>query len=110
MPRSSLQVRTPGHASAQDPRPIHSALRIPHSALAVVALLIGLQAPDPWPVLDHASQTYQTITTLRSEEHTSELQSLAYLVCRLLLEKKKKKQPYSSNHNKTSQTVQEVAT
>src|SRR2546425_1419654 len=28
----------------------------------------------------------------RSEEHTSELQSLAYLVCRLLLEKKKKTQ------------------
>src|SRR2546425_7353374 len=28
--------------------------------------------------------------TFRSEEHTSELQSLAYLVCRLLLEKKKK--------------------
>src|SRR2546425_2417462 len=28
--------------------------------------------------------------TGRSEEHTSELQSLAYLVCRLLLEKKKK--------------------
>src|SRR2546425_8133799 len=28
----------------------------------------------------------------RSEEHTSELQSLAYLVCRLLLEKKKKGQ------------------
>src|SRR2546425_7354903 len=27
---------------------------------------------------------------IRSEEHTSELQSLAYLVCRLLLEKKKK--------------------
>src|SRR2546425_5217676 len=30
------------------------------------------------------------ITNYRSEEHTSELQSLAYLVCRLLLEKKKK--------------------
>src|SRR2546425_12301289 len=29
---------------------------------------------------------------VRSEEHTSELQSLAYLVCRLLLEKKKKRQ------------------
>src|SRR2546425_4808398 len=28
---------------------------------------------------------------VRSEEHTSELQSLAYLVCRLLLEKKKNK-------------------
>src|SRR3989441_3346861 len=31
----------------------------------------------------------------RSEEHTSELQSLAYLVCRLLLEKKKKKHTYA---------------
>src|SRR2546425_5432952 len=31
----------------------------------------------------------------RSEEHTSELQSLAYLVCRLLLEKKKKKIKHS---------------
>src|SRR2546423_11457951 len=31
----------------------------------------------------------------RSEEHTSELQSLAYLVCRLLLEKKKKKLHYN---------------
>src|SRR2546425_3342342 len=30
----------------------------------------------------------------RSEEHTSELQSLAYLVCRLLLEKKKKTSRY----------------
>src|SRR3989441_4654637 len=29
------------------------------------------------------------IIAMRSEEHTSELQSLAYLVCRLLLEKKK---------------------
>src|SRR2546425_7676356 len=32
--------------------------------------------------------------SIRSEEHTSELQSLAYLVCRLLLEKKKTKKPY----------------
>src|SRR3712207_6855839 len=30
----------------------------------------------------------------RSEEHTSELQSRQYLVCRLLLEKKKKKRQY----------------
>src|SRR3989441_4265313 len=29
----------------------------------------------------------------RSEEHTSELQSLAYLVCRLLLEKKNRREP-----------------
>src|SRR2546425_4925415 len=32
----------------------------------------------------------------RSEEHTSELQSLAYLVCRLLLEKKKNNQNVQS--------------
>src|SRR5262245_64680474 len=32
----------------------------------------------------------------RSEEHTSELQSLRHLVCRLLLEKKKKKKKYTT--------------
>src|SRR2546425_3907382 len=38
-------------------------------------------------------------TYYRSEEHTSELQSLAYLVCRLLLEKKKKKNSATLNKN-----------
>src|SRR5229473_8720937 len=38
----------------------------------------------------------------RSEEHTSELQSLAYLVCRLLLEKKKKKDNQHTNQPKTA--------
>src|SRR2546423_6135561 len=41
-----------------------------------------LVAAPPVELLDRAVQ--------RSEEHTSELQSLAYLVCRLLLEKKKR--------------------
>src|SRR3712207_7979623 len=40
-------------------------------------------------------QTYRNPIKFRSEEHTSELQSRQYLVCRLLLEKKKKKK-YSS--------------
>src|ERR1035441_10829907 len=35
----------------------------------------------------------------RSEEHTSELQSLRHLVCRLLLEKKKKQQPVLHTHH-----------
>src|SRR5262245_62990336 len=35
----------------------------------------------------------------RSEEHTSELQSLRHLVCRLLLEKKKKKKKKTTYHN-----------
>src|SRR3989441_7014668 len=36
-------------------------------------------------------QVARNLPGFRSEEHTSELQSLAYLVCRLLLEKKKMK-------------------
>src|SRR5205814_10560169 len=46
-----------------------------------------------WSDIDH-----------RSEEHTSELQSLRHLVCRLLLEKKKKKNKANlTNQNKQSQ-------
>src|SRR2546423_7768673 len=39
----------------------------------------------------------------RSEEHTSELQSLAYLVCRLLLEKKNYYHQHSISYRKPSQ-------
>src|SRR5687767_15329843 len=49
---------------------------------AALGGLSGLVAPDHHPARVQAR-------VLRSEEHTSELQSLAYLVCRLLLEKKK---------------------
>src|SRR5438093_2670623 len=35
----------------------------------------------------------------RSEEHTSELQSLTNLVCRLLLEKKKQNSPHKTSHS-----------
>src|SRR3989441_7430840 len=41
----------------------------------------------------------------RSEEHTSELQSLAYLVCRLLLEKKKKKNNYARRFAENQTTM-----
>src|SRR3712207_8487739 len=43
----------------------------------------------PGPGRDPAAQRPLARTLLRSEEHTSELQSRQYLVCRLLLEKKK---------------------
>src|SRR3712207_7025600 len=42
----------------------------------------------PWPSATHG--TVDSSTSVRSEEHTSELQSRQYLVCRLLLEKKNK--------------------
>src|SRR3989441_9016180 len=37
---------------------------------------------------DRVQRLEEQVSRTRSEEHTSELQSLAYLVCRLLLEKK----------------------
>src|SRR5256884_3544169 len=43
-----------------------------------------------------AGSTYFKVVHQRSEEHTSELQSRLHLVCRLLLEKKKKKPPATS--------------
>src|SRR2546425_12124646 len=69
-------------------RLLHADLRIGHN---VPILIIATDKPTPeqrvaalragaWDFVRHPG---------RSEEHTSELQSLAYLVCRLLLEKKK---------------------
>src|ERR1035438_10911269 len=46
-----------------------------------------LTPPRPWP------RFAMPPACKRSEEHTSELQSLRHLVCRLLLEKKKKMTP-----------------
>src|SRR2546422_7869817 len=55
-------------------------------------------APDdhtPPPAIDHGpNAVLQQPGWARSEEHTSELQSRLHLVCRLLLEKKKKKQQH----------------
>src|SRR5436189_1461953 len=51
---------------------------------------------DHAPVLaHHALADEHLLAYSRSEEHTSELQSPMYLVCRLLLEKKKKTTPWS---------------
>src|SRR5882724_10745244 len=55
------------------------------------------------------SMTLGSRSCLRSEEHTSELQSLRHLVCRLLLEKKKNKTSHSSPSTlevKTKNSVQ----
>src|SRR5947209_17361831 len=52
--------------------------------------------PLPWPsstdTVGVSKVTSSARQWARSEEHTSELQSRQYLVCRLLLEKKKKKE------------------
>src|SRR3989449_5281391 len=49
----------------------------------------ALNFPKDHPALDAQDSFYLGGDVLRSEEHTSELQSRLHLVCRLLLEKKK---------------------
>src|SRR2546425_7693752 len=51
----------------------------------------AVERPGGWGI-DFGHRDGHDVGDCRSEEHTSELQSLAYLVCRLLLEKKKKRQ------------------
>src|SRR5260221_8981450 len=65
------------------------------------------QAPPTWPlprgslaVSEAANQRAAKRCALRSEEHTSELQSHSDLVCRLLLEKKKKTK-HTRSHKST---------
>src|SRR3989441_13093752 len=78
-PRSTLFPYTTLFRSGESLRQIAQLIR------ADVGLEIAFTDADGWD---------------RSEEHTSELQSLAYLVCRLLLEKKKKN---NNNFIKTRQ-------
>src|SRR3712207_6921422 len=72
-------------------------VQVGHTVVDHVALLTGAEiagvggkgAPDRRELLARV---------IRSEEHTSELQSRQYLVCRLLLEKKKKKTSRATLH------------
>src|SRR2546425_7273905 len=61
---------------------------------------LGLDASTIGPLFMASS-----LLLRRSEEHTSELQSLAYLVCRLLLEKKKIKNKHNSHSDVASTSV-----
>src|SRR3712207_8436329 len=49
----------------------------------------GLDGLSPLPCAHQHVRDEEVLFEVRSEEHTSELQSRQYLVCRLLLEKKK---------------------
>src|SRR5262249_56692715 len=62
-----------------------------HDALPICFRVPGSPAARTWPSRRNTISS-QSCSEIRSEEHTSELQSLTNLVCRLLLEKKKKKQ------------------
>src|SRR5205814_9158172 len=77
--RSAPAATTIRRRSAASPssesRPRHVRVQTPAS--------VSIQSVSQTSVISHGSRP-------RSEEHTSELQSLRHLVCRLLLEKKKK--------------------
>src|SRR3712207_9477827 len=67
----------PGRCSSRQKR-VERSTRVPMKDLLAAP---AIRSPSQWP------GTARSAT--RSEEHTSELQSRQYLVCRLLLEKKK---------------------
>src|SRR2546430_4905159 len=73
---------TPYAAASRRARSVSSALAAPEPKYFAV---------NAWGGASLASDQLATTAEERSEEHTSELQSQSNLVCRLLLEKKKKK-------------------
>src|SRR2546422_7179034 len=70
-------------------RPPRSTL-FPYTTLFRSSLGARIQREGPLPEPDIVRLAAGVARGLRSEEHTSELQSRLHLVCRLLLEKKKK--------------------
>src|SRR5258707_10818101 len=88
-PRSTLFPYTTLFRSLHDvPSSGHAGQRHHYRLLGLGDELPGIQSDGG---ADHPFE--RAVTLARSEEHTSELQSRQYLVCRLLLEKKKKKRP-----------------
>src|SRR5574337_1112664 len=62
---------------------------MPPPSSGSVHLIEILNIMENWPIHDWGHNSARTVHHMRSEEHTSELQSPLNLVCRLLLEKKK---------------------
>src|SRR3712207_8299052 len=79
-------------------RPPRSTL-FPYTTLFRSDVVIGAPGTGAWVVFGSANpanvnvaSSFSGFSVSRSEEHTSELQSRQYIVCRLLLEKKKKEE------------------
>src|SRR2546427_8882240 len=85
--------------------------RPPRSTLFPYTTLFRSRRPPRGPHGEHERQPRPALPLLtqvdRSEEHTSELQSQSNLVCRLLLEKKKKIQS-AARRNSASPSVNET--
>src|SRR5687767_15312311 len=90
-PRSTLFPYTTLFRSSRDAwPPVTETSASSHSADVAAPRLAQIEALGVALVVFAAyAISHPDAVATRSEEHTSELQSLAYLVCRLLLEKKK---------------------
>src|SRR3989441_7342982 len=84
-PRSTLFPYTTLFRSPDSTQTIRSYSSLPKSGICWALAIHGFQTTV------ESEACFSIRIFRRSEEHTSELQSLAYLVCRLLLEKKKKR-------------------
>src|SRR2546422_3812456 len=65
----------------------------------------GVPASKRWGACFQVLFWKVTLRIIRSEEHTSELQSRLHLVCRLLLEKKKKIKKQNTSHKTKESTA-----
>src|SRR2546421_3576472 len=105
--RGDRKARTV-QAALQD---LYRQLSAAQLGITVASILLGYVAEDTvahlfrdWfaslpPALNFLTRGGVASVVARSEEHTSELQSRSDLVCRLLLEKKKKKYRYEKNRD-----------
>src|SRR5438093_8658199 len=80
-----------------------------HDALPISCSIRCAEPARSWPKCSRRSTVPKHVTSAssaaRSEEHTSELQSLTNLVCRLLLEKKKKQRHNNGERIKAPNTL-----
>src|SRR2546430_6501454 len=83
---------------------LHDALPILGSNTASLAMA----ADDQKAKLEALDYVPEGARVIRSEEHTSELQSQSNLVCRLLLEKKKNKQTTSQLHQRPTASTRSL--
>src|ERR1041384_3152876 len=87
-------IRTAGHSDKHEISVRKVIARAASYGTAVIRCFVTRICPGVLRFVLHdmvVTRAKRPQMTAQSEEHTSELQSLAYLVCRLLLEKKKQK-------------------
>src|SRR2546426_544781 len=84
-----------------------------HDALPISVFPLSLKVERRWPAIQTSpdvkssipERQFRSVVLPRSEEHTSELQSPCNLVCRLLLEKKKKLRQTNSNCRRSESRI-----